>query len=74
MENREIGDRLDAFAALIEPAEANPYTSRAYRTGAEPTPSPALAVAGLGLGGLAVLEAGEAATPFHCEKPTCATS
>jgi DNA polymerase (family X) len=35
MENRGIADRLDAFAALLELAEANPYTSRAYRRAAE---------------------------------------
>ena len=35
MENREIADRLDAFAALLELAEANPYTARAYRRAAD---------------------------------------
>jgi DNA polymerase (family 10) len=35
VENRQIADRLDAFAALLELAEANPYTSRAYRRAAE---------------------------------------
>jgi DNA polymerase (family 10) len=33
--NRDIADRLDAFAALLELAEANPYTARAYRRAAE---------------------------------------
>lgn len=35
MENRDIADRLEAFAALLELAEANPYTARAYRRAAE---------------------------------------
>ncbi len=35
VENPEIADRLDAFAALLELVEANPYTSRAYRRAAE---------------------------------------
>ena len=35
MDNREIADRLDAFASLLELAEANQYTSRAYRRAAE---------------------------------------
>ncbi len=35
MENREIADRLDAFAALLDLAEANPYAARAYRRAAE---------------------------------------
>jgi DNA polymerase (family 10) len=33
--NSEIADRLDAFASLLELAEANPYTARAYRRAAE---------------------------------------
>jgi DNA polymerase (family X) len=33
--NAEIADRLDAFAALLELAEANPYTTRAYRRAAD---------------------------------------
>jgi DNA polymerase (family X) len=43
VENREIADRLDAFATLLELGDANPYTSRAYRRAAETiraTPSP----------------------------------
>jgi DNA polymerase (family 10) len=35
MENPEIADRLEALAALLELAEANPYTVRAYRRAAE---------------------------------------
>ena len=35
MENSEIADRLEAFAALLELADANPYTMRAYRRAAE---------------------------------------
>jgi DNA polymerase (family X) len=43
VENAQIADRLDAFAALLELGEANPYTARAYRRAAEtirgaPTP------------------------------------
>ena len=35
MDNAQIADRLGAFAALLELAEANPYTARAYRRAAE---------------------------------------
>jgi DNA polymerase (family 10) len=35
VDNAEIADRLDAFAALLELAEANPYTARAYRRAAD---------------------------------------
>jgi DNA polymerase (family 10) len=35
VENQEIADRLDAFASLLELADANPYTPRAYRRAAE---------------------------------------
>jgi DNA polymerase (family X) len=35
VENSEIADRLEAFAALLELADANPYTTRAYRRAAE---------------------------------------
>jgi len=35
VDNARIADRLDAFAALLELAEANPYTTRAYRRAAE---------------------------------------
>jgi DNA polymerase (family 10) len=33
--NAEVADRLEAFAALLELAEANPYTARAYHRAAE---------------------------------------
>ena len=35
VENALIADQLDAFAALLELGEANPYTARAYRRAAE---------------------------------------
>jgi DNA polymerase (family 10) len=35
VDNAAIADRLDAFAALLELAEANPYTARAYRRAGE---------------------------------------
>jgi DNA polymerase (family X) len=35
MDNAEIADRLEAFASLLELADANPYTARAYRRAAE---------------------------------------
>jgi DNA polymerase (family 10) len=35
MDNTQIADRLEAFAALLELADANPYTTRAYRRAAE---------------------------------------
>jgi DNA polymerase/3'-5' exonuclease PolX len=35
MDNAQIADRLAALAALLELAEANPYTVRAYRRAAE---------------------------------------
>jgi DNA polymerase (family 10) len=43
LDNARIADRLDAFASLLELAEANPYTARAYRRAAETirsTPAP----------------------------------
>ena len=43
MDNSSIADRLDAFASLLELADANPYTLRAYRRAAElirATPAP----------------------------------
>jgi len=51
VDNREIADRLDAFATLLELVEANPYTTRAYRRAAEtirgaPTPVEELVRAG----------------------------
>jgi DNA polymerase (family X) len=47
VENREIADRLDAFAALLELAEANPYSARAYRRAAETIRSTPLQIAEL---------------------------
>ena len=35
MDNREIAERLDSFATLLELAGANPYSARAYRRAAE---------------------------------------
>jgi DNA polymerase (family X) len=35
VDNREIADRLDAFASLLELGDANPYTARAYHRAAE---------------------------------------
>jgi DNA polymerase (family 10) len=35
VDNPQIADRLDAFASLLELAETNPYTARAYRRAAE---------------------------------------
>ncbi len=35
MDNAEIADRLDAFAAMLELGDANSYTIRAYRRAAE---------------------------------------
>ncbi len=35
MDNPEIADRLEALASVLELAEANPYTTRAYRRAAE---------------------------------------
>jgi DNA polymerase (family X) len=43
LDNARIADRLEAFASLLELAEANPYTARAYRRAAETirsTPAP----------------------------------
>jgi DNA polymerase (family X) len=43
VDNRRIAERLDAFASLLELAEANPYMARAYRRAAETirvTPAP----------------------------------
>jgi DNA polymerase (family 10) len=47
VDNRHIADRLDSFATLLELAEANPYTVRAYRRGAETIRGAALPVADL---------------------------
>jgi DNA polymerase (family X) len=35
VDNREIADRLEAFASLLELGDANPYTARAYHRAAE---------------------------------------
>jgi DNA polymerase (family X) len=35
VDNRQIADRLDSFASLLELADANPYTARAYRRAGE---------------------------------------
>jgi DNA polymerase (family 10) len=47
VENAQIADRLDAFAALLELAEASGYTIRAYRRAAETIRGAALPVADL---------------------------
>jgi DNA polymerase (family 10) len=47
VENPGIADRLDAFAALLELAEASPYTARAYRRAAETIRATRLPVAQL---------------------------
>jgi DNA polymerase (family X) len=47
VDNRHIADRLEALAALLELAEANPYTSRAYRRAAETIRNAALPVTDL---------------------------
>jgi DNA polymerase (family X) len=47
MDNAHIADRLDAFASLLELAEANPYTTRAYRRAAETIRGAAIPVAEL---------------------------
>jgi DNA polymerase (family 10) len=47
VENRRIADRLDAFSSLLELAEANPYTARAYRRAAETIRGAAVPVADL---------------------------
>ena len=47
MDNRQIADRLEAFAALLELSDANPYTTRAYRRAAETVRGAPLPVARL---------------------------
>jgi DNA polymerase (family 10) len=44
MDNAQIADKLEAFASLLELAEANPYTARAYRRAAETIRSVAVPV------------------------------
>jgi DNA polymerase (family 10) len=51
VDNPQIADRLEAFASLLELADANPYTARAYRRAAEtiraaPAPVAELVVSG----------------------------
>jgi DNA polymerase (family X) len=53
VENPRIADRLEAFAALLELAEANPYTARAYRRAAETIRATPLPVAELARAGRA---------------------
>ena len=53
MDNRQIADRLEAFATLLELVEANPYTARAYRRAAETIRGAALPVADLARSGRA---------------------
>jgi DNA polymerase (family X) len=47
VDNASIADRLDAFAALLELRDANPYTVRAYRRAAEKIRAAAVPVAEL---------------------------
>jgi len=47
VDNTEIADRLETFALMLELAEANPYTIRAYRRAAETIRSAPLPVEGL---------------------------
>ncbi|MGZ4202755.1 MAG: PHP domain-containing protein [Thermoleophilaceae bacterium] len=47
LDNAAIAERLEAFAALLELADANPYTPRAYRRAAETVRAAQLPVAGL---------------------------
>ena len=47
MENSRIADRLESFASVLELADANPYTVRAYRRAADTIRSAALPVAEL---------------------------
>jgi DNA polymerase (family X) len=47
MDNAAIADKLEAFASLLELAEANPYTARAYRRAAETIRSVAVSVSDL---------------------------
>jgi len=47
VDNAQIADRLETFAALLELVEANPYTARAYRRAADTIRGAAVPVAGL---------------------------
>ncbi|HKF81229.1 MAG TPA: PHP domain-containing protein [Thermoleophilaceae bacterium] len=51
MDNAQIADRLEAFASLLELADANPYTARAYRRAAETIRGAALPVGELARSG-----------------------
>jgi DNA polymerase (family X) len=51
VDNRQIADQLEAFAALLDLAEANPYTARAYRRAAETIRTAPVSVAELAAGG-----------------------
>jgi DNA polymerase (family 10) len=51
VDNAAIADRLDAFAALLELADANPYQPRAYRRAAETIRAAPVPVADLVRGG-----------------------
>jgi DNA polymerase (family X) len=53
VDNRQIADRLEAFATVLELVEANPYTARAYRRAAETIRGAALPVAELARSGRA---------------------
>ena len=58
VDNPRIADRLDAFAALLELADANPYTARAYRRAAETIRGAAVPVAELVRSGACARAAG----------------
>jgi DNA polymerase (family X) len=47
VDNAHVADRLEAFASMLELAEANPYTARAYRRAAETIRGAAVPVAEL---------------------------
>jgi DNA polymerase (family 10) len=47
VDNATIADRLEAFASVLERAEANPYTARAYRRAAETIRSAPVSIAEL---------------------------
>jgi DNA polymerase (family X) len=47
MDNVEIAERMEAFAALLELAEANPYSARAYRRAADTIRAASMPVADL---------------------------
>jgi DNA polymerase (family X) len=53
VDNRQIADRLEAFATLLELVEANPYQARAYRRAAETIRGAAVPVADLARAGRA---------------------